>query len=60
MKIIDKRIGFDKNNCGRQDSYGLNEIMERVILLNGKLDITAAVGQETSVRVEMPYISKQL
>jgi len=60
MKIDDNGVGFDKNNSGRQDSYGMIGMKERVILLEGELDITSEVGQGTSVRVEMPYINKQI
>jgi len=60
MEIIDNGVGFDKNNSGRQDSYGMIGMKERVILLDGKLNITSEAGQGTCVRVEMPYISKQV
>ncbi len=59
LLIIDNGVGFDKNNSGRQDSYGMIGMKERVILLEGTLDITSEVGQGTSVRVEMPYIKQQ-
>jgi len=57
MVIIDNGVGFDENHIGRQDSYGLIGMKERVFLLDGNLDITSKVGKGTSVRVEMPYIS---
>jgi PAS domain S-box-containing protein len=55
LKIIDNGVGFDKNNQGRGDSYGMIGMKERVILLEGKLDIVSKVGQGTCVRIEMPY-----
>ena len=55
MEIIDNGVGFDENNKGRQDSYGLIGMKERVFLLEGSLDISSKVGKGTSVRVEMPY-----
>jgi|GEM_PF-1538042 len=57
MEIIDNGVGFDKNNSGRQDSYGMIGMKERVVLLEGVLDITSEVGQGTCVRVEIPYFS---
>jgi len=55
LQIIDNGVGFDENNKGRQDSYGLIGMKERVFLLEGSLDISSKVGQGTSVRVEIPY-----
>jgi PAS domain S-box-containing protein len=56
MEVIDNGVGFDQNHKGRQDSYGLIGIKERVKLLDGNLIITSKVGDGTSVRVEMPYL----
>jgi len=58
LEIMDNGIGFDRNTSGRQDSYGLIGMKERIILLKGELDIISEVGQGTCVRVEMPYIRK--
>ena len=55
LQIIDNGVGFDENNKGRQDSYGMIGMKERVFLLEGELNITSKVGQGTSVRVEIPY-----
>jgi len=60
MEIIDNGVGFDKSNSGRQDSYGTIGMKERVVLLEGELDITSEVGQGTCVRVEIPYINHQV
>jgi PAS domain S-box-containing protein len=60
MEIIDNGVGFDENNKGRQDSYGLIGMKERVFLLDGELNITSKVGQGTSVRVKIPYNSNPL
>jgi PAS domain S-box-containing protein len=57
MEIIDNGVGFDVKNCGRDDSYGLIGMKERVTLLKGKLFIKSKVGEGTSVRVEIPYLS---
>jgi len=55
MEIIDNGVGFDKKSSGREDSYGMLGMKERVILLEGELNITSEVGKGTSVRVEIPY-----
>ena len=56
MEIIDNGIGFDKLSSGRDDSYGMIGMQERVVLLEGKLNITSEIGNGTIVRVELPYI----
>jgi len=55
LEICDNGIGFDQQLPVRQDSYGMIGMKERVILLEGKLDITSEVGHGTCVRVEIPY-----
>jgi len=57
LQVVDNGVGFDVNHNGRQDSYGLIGMKERVFLLDGNLVITSKVGKGTSVRVEIPYIS---
>lgn len=58
LQITDNGVGFDKNNSGREDSYGMIGMKERIILLEGKLDITSKVGHGTTVQVEIPNIAK--
>ena len=58
LEIVDNGIGFDKNISGRQDSYGMIGMKERVILLDGELDIISEEGHGTCVRVEIPDIRK--
>ena len=55
MEIIDNGVGFDKNSPKRKDAYGMIGMNERVILLNGKMDINSKVGKGTTIRVEVPY-----
>jgi PAS domain S-box-containing protein len=58
LEIRDDGIGFDKNESGREDSYGLIGMQERVVLLEGKLNITSKVGLGTTISIEMPYSSQ--
>ena len=60
LEIIDNGIGFDKNSSGRQDSYGMIGMKERVVLLNGELDITSEIGKGSCVRVEIPWSFEQI
>ncbi len=55
LEIIDNGIGFDKNSSGRQDSYGMIGMKERVVLLKGELDIISEIGKGSCVRVEVPW-----
>jgi len=55
LEIIDNGVGFDMNKIGRQDSYGLIGMKERVFLLEGELNITSKIGEGTTVKVEIPY-----
>jgi PAS domain S-box-containing protein len=57
MDINDNGIGFDENQKGRQDSYGMIGMKERVILLEGELIITSKTGIGTSVKIMMPYLA---
>lgn len=55
LEITDNGVGLDKDNQIRPDSYGMIGMKERVILLDGKLDIISATGKGTCVRIEIPY-----
>lgn len=56
MEITDDGIGFDRENSGKPDSYGIIGMKERVTLLEGALKITSEPGRGTTVRVEVPFI----
>jgi len=54
LEIVDNGVGFDKNNFGRKDSYGLISMKEQLKLCNGKFEISSKVGEGTRVIAEMP------
>jgi len=56
MQVVDNGVGFDVGVKGRFDSYGLIGMKERVKLLMGDFELTSALGQGTSVRVEIPIL----
>ena len=58
MEISDNGIGFDENHKVRPDSYGMIGMKERVLLLDGELNISSKPGEGTCLRVEMPYLAK--
>lgn len=55
LEVTDNGIGFDINNSGRQDSYGMIGMKERMVLLGGELTIRSKIGKGTSVGVEIPW-----
>ena len=55
LEISDNGVGFDMNDPKKRDSYGLMGMKERVILLEGKLEILSAPGSGTHIKVLMPY-----
>ena len=54
LDINDNGVGFDMNNYGRPDSFGLIGMKELVRMLGGTFDISCKIGEGTTVRVEMP------
>jgi PAS domain S-box-containing protein len=60
LEIKDNGIGFDQNQKGRQDSYGMIGMKERVILLEGELTITGKKGIGTCVKIVMPYLAERV
>lgn len=56
LEIVDNGVGFDKNNSGRPDSFGLISMKEQVTLLQGSFDISSSKGEGTKVKVELPII----
>jgi len=55
LEIIDNGIGFDKNNSGRQDSYGMIGMKERAVLLDGELSIESEIDKGSCIKLEIPW-----
>ncbi len=51
LQISDNGQGFDMKDKKKTDSYGLLGIKERVVLLNGELEILSKPGNGTSIQV---------
>jgi signal transduction histidine kinase len=60
LEISDNGIGFDVNHKVRNDSYGMIGMKERVLLLDGELNISSEQGKGTCLRVEMPYLAESI
>ncbi|NLX01618.1 MAG: hypothetical protein GXY40_03705 [Syntrophomonadaceae bacterium] len=54
LVIKDEGIGFEPNNTGDKESYGILGMKERVNLFGGKLDIISAPGAGTQVIIQVP------
>ncbi len=54
IEIRDDGIGFDKANTGFIESNGLNNIKDRVSLLNGKLVIISEINKGTNISIYIP------
>jgi NarL family two-component system sensor histidine kinase LiaS len=52
LSIADDGLGFDPGTPRRQSGIGLRTIAERVERIDGRLDLTTAQGQGTTVSVE--------
>ncbi len=53
LEIVDNGIGFDINNSGQPNSYGLIGMKELVRMLGGNFEISSKIGEGTTVRVEL-------
>lgn len=54
LVVKDEGIGFEPNNTGDKESYGILGMKERVNLFGGKLDIISAPGAGTQVIIQVP------
>jgi PAS domain S-box-containing protein len=53
LNISDDGAGFDKNKL-RKDTNGLNNIKERISLLNGKFEFYTGMGEGTRYQITIP------
>ena len=54
LEITDNGVGFDKNSCNQQDSFGIISMKEQLKLIKGNFEINSTINKGTSVRVEIP------
>ncbi|MCH8904614.1 MAG: PAS domain S-box protein [Bacteroidetes bacterium] len=57
LKIKDNGVGITKNQSSYLKSFGLLGMKERVLQLNGNIDINGIAGQGTTIAVEIPLSS---
>jgi PAS domain S-box-containing protein len=55
LEIIDNGVGFDQNQKGKEDSFGLVSMKEQIKQMNGTFTVTSEIGKGTLVRVVIPY-----
>ncbi len=53
LEVIDDGVGFEVDKIYKK-SFGLNNIVNRVNVLNGKLDIKSIKNTETKFSIEIP------
>jgi len=57
LRVQDDGVGFNIGEAlGKQDSYGLAGMRERVVLLGGACEISSRPGRGTAVSIELPII----
>lgn len=54
LRVRDDGLGFDLAAAGQRRSFGLLGMRERAIALGGRVDITSAPGQGTTIEVSIP------
>lgn len=54
FSVIDEGCGFDASKIKERPSTGLSSIIERTLLINGKCDVSSALGKGTTVLVRIP------
>jgi signal transduction histidine kinase len=59
FQIFDDGIGFNKKNISDKDGFGINQIDARIQMMNGKFLIESAIGEGTTISVELPLVEKQ-
>jgi len=60
LEIVDNGFGFDINNNGRPDSYGIISMKEQIRQINGHFCINSKLGEGTTVSVEIPILTSSI
>lgn len=58
VDVCDNGKGFDPEQAGRRDSYGIVGMRERALILGGTLDIAAAVAGGTLLKLRIPMTER--
>jgi signal transduction histidine kinase len=59
LKINDDGVGFNPSKAQKNSSNGMNNIEDRVRLLNGKLEMKSAIGKGTQIHISIPLKSEK-
>jgi two-component system NarL family sensor kinase len=60
FQIFDDGIGFDKTKIFKKDGLGLNQIDARIQIMDGKFLVESAIGEGTTISVELPIVEKDI
>lgn len=55
IKIHDNGIGFDKELLSKKDGLGLQNIVNRAAMINGKADIKSTLNEGTTITITSTY-----
>ena len=55
IKVTDDGIGFDVTRAGKKDEFGLFNIRQKMIHLNGKITFESEIGTGTCICLEAPF-----
>lgn len=59
LEINDDGIGYDEKKVNKGKSNGLNNLKDRVKLLNGRLQVNTSESKGTHIQIEIPLKPKQ-
>jgi two-component system NarL family sensor kinase len=60
FQIFDDGIGFDKTKIFKKDGLGLNQIDARIQIMDGEFLVESAIGEGTTISVELPIVEKDI
>lgn len=54
VTIEDNGVGFDTNSIGKTSGIGMQNLMNRVKMMEGTINMSSTIGQGTNIEVQVP------